>query len=74
MNKDYLVVLDACIMVGAGSRDTLLRLAETPRLYVPKWSDDIMAETKRTLERKFGKTAEQTRHLESELKRAFPEA
>jgi predicted nucleic acid-binding protein len=74
MNKDYAVVLDACVMVGAGLRDTLLRLAETPRLYVPKWSDDIIAETKRTLEAKFGKTPAQTKHLEGELKKAFPEA
>ena len=74
MNKDYLAVLDACVLVGAGLRDTLLRLAETPRLYVPKWSDDIIAETKRTLENKLGKTSSQTEHLLRELKRAFPEA
>jgi hypothetical protein len=74
MNKDYLAVLDACVLVGAGLRDTLLRLAETPRLYVPKWSDDIIAETKRTLENKLGKTSSQTEHLLGELKKDFPEA
>jgi len=74
MNKDYLAVLDACVLVGAGLRDTLLRLAETPRLYVPKWSDDIVAEVKRTLEKKLGKSSAQTEHLVTELKKAFPEA
>jgi len=75
MNKDYVVVLDACVLVGGGLRDTLLRLAETPRLYVPKWSDHIMEEVRRTLQnKKFGKTAEQTDHLHGELLKAFPEA
>jgi hypothetical protein len=74
MDKDYLVVLDACALVGGGLRDTLLRLAETPRLYVPKWSDDIINETVRTLRNKLGKSAEQTDHLVSELHRVFPEA
>ncbi|MGD0130617.1 MAG: hypothetical protein ABSE57_01180 [Bryobacteraceae bacterium] len=32
------VVLDACVPVGAGLRDTLLRLAEVPALYAPRWS------------------------------------
>ncbi len=74
MNEDYLAVVDACVLAGAGLRDTLLRLAETPRLYVPKWSDDIIAETRRTLECVFGKTPHQTAHLEGELRKAFPEA
>jgi predicted nucleic acid-binding protein len=74
MNKDYLVVLDACVMVGAGLRDTLLRLAETPRLYLPKWSDDIIAETTRAMEEKLNKTPAQTAHLTANLKQAFPEA
>ena len=74
MNKDYLVVLDACVMAGGGLRDTLLRLAETPRLYVPKWSDDIIAETLGVLEKQFNKTPEQTQHLANELRKAFPEA
>jgi hypothetical protein len=66
--------LDACALVGAGLRDTLLRLAESPRLYVPKWSSDIIAETTRTLEMKFRKSPEQTDYLVQNLKSAFPEA
>lgn len=66
MNKDYLVVLDACVLVPASLRDTLLRLAETPRLYVPRWTDDVIIEMKRTLEVKLQKTPEQTAHLEDQ--------
>jgi predicted nucleic acid-binding protein len=68
------VVLDACVLVGAGLRDMLLRLAEVPALYAPRWSDDILGEVERTLQRRFGKTIEQTRHLTHQLRESFPEA
>jgi len=74
MTQDYLAVLDACVLVPAGLRDTLLRLAETPRLYVPKRSEDILAEVGRTLNGKLGKTPEQVAHLMDELNGVFPEA
>jgi predicted nucleic acid-binding protein len=74
MTKDYVAVLDACVLVPAALRDTLLRLAETPRLYLPKWSDEILAEVERTLIGQLKKTPEQAAHLTAELKRAFPEA
>ena len=74
MNTDYLAILDACVLVPAGLRDTLLRLAETPRLYVPKWSNEILGEVEQTLKNKLGKTDEQIAHLIGELKAAFPEA
>jgi predicted nucleic acid-binding protein len=74
MTKDYLAVLDACVLVPAGLRDTLLRLAETPRLYVPKWSDEIIMEMRRTIIRKLKKTDVQADHLVESLRQAFPEA
>ena len=49
MNADFPVVLDACVLANQRVTDLLLRLAETPRLYVPKWSAKIPAETDRTL-------------------------
>ncbi len=49
MTADFPAVLDACVLVQAPLRDTLLRLAEPPRLYIPQWSDEIIAETVRTL-------------------------
>jgi hypothetical protein len=50
MISGYQVVLDACVLVNAALRDTLLRLAEPPHLYLPRWSHDIMLETERTVE------------------------
>jgi hypothetical protein len=44
------VVLDACVLVNFSLCDTLLRMAEPPKLYEPRWSEEIMAETLRTLE------------------------
>lgn len=74
MIKEYVAVLDACVLVPAGVRDTLLRLAETPRLYVPKWSDEILAEVERTLTGKLGKTPHQVGRLIGELRCVFPDA
>jgi predicted nucleic acid-binding protein len=74
MTFDRPVVLDACILVAAGLRDTLLRLAETPALYTPRWSDDIILELERTLQKRFDKSPAQTGHLVQELQQSFPEA
>ena len=58
MTADFPAVLDACVLVQAPLRDTLLRLAEPPRLYIPQWSDEIIAETVRTLENRIGLSAQ----------------
>ena len=70
----YQVILDACVLVNAALRDTLLRIAEPPRLYLPRWSEDIMIETTRTLEIKLGVTQEQSAHLVDELRKHFEDA
>jgi hypothetical protein len=49
-----LVVLDACVLANFSLCDTLLRLAEPPRIFEPKWSAEIIRETTRTLELKLG--------------------
>jgi predicted nucleic acid-binding protein len=54
--------------------DTLLRMAEAPRLYRPRWSHLIMDEVTRNLISKFGMPAEKARRREKELRRHFPEA
>jgi predicted nucleic acid-binding protein len=69
-----LVVLDACVLANFSLCDTLLRLAEPPRLYEPKWSDEIIRETTRTLELKLGWPSFLTSHLEAELRAHFSEA
>jgi hypothetical protein len=54
--------------------DTLLRLAEPPRLFEPKWSEEIIRETTRTLESKLGWPSSLAAHLEAELRAHFAEA
>jgi predicted nucleic acid-binding protein len=72
--NDYQVVLDACVLVNAALRDTLLRIAEPPRLYLPRWSEEIMQETMRALETKLGVPAQKTAYLTSELRKHFADA
>lgn len=74
MTSGYQAVLDACVLVNAAIRDTLLRLAEPPHLYLPRWSNDIWVETKRTLEQKLGVTPQKAQHLEDELRNHFEDA
>ncbi|HVA05108.1 MAG TPA: PIN domain-containing protein [Acidimicrobiales bacterium] len=44
------MVLDACVLVPVTAADTLLRLAER-EMYRPVWSERIITEAKRTVER-----------------------
>ena len=74
MTGTPLVVLDACVLATFSLCDTLLRLAEPPRLYEPKWSEEIIRETTRTLESKLGWPSFLTAHLEAELRAHFNEA
>lgn len=71
MTADLLAVLDACVLVPAPLRDTLLRLAEHPRLFLPRWSDEIISETVRNLEGRIGLSAEKTAYLVGQLRRHF---
>lgn len=74
MTSGYQVVLDACVLVNAALRDTLLRFAEPPHLYLPRWSKDIILETVRTLETKLNVTPSQTAHLVHQLEFYFADA
>ena len=67
-------VIDACVLVNFSLCDTLLRLAEPPRIYEPKWSEEILTETLRTLEGKLGWPVSLTQYFQSELKNHFAEA
>ncbi|HRF59562.1 MAG TPA: PIN domain-containing protein [Fimbriimonadaceae bacterium] len=40
--------MDACVLAEAAVSDLLLRLADEPRLLLPRWSDSIWEETRRT--------------------------
>ena len=74
MRGDFPVVLDACVLIPMPLADTLLRLASDPKLYLPKWTDQIMAEVSRNLQENFGLTAEQAAYRESEIRKHFGEA
>jgi len=74
VKQDRTVVLDACVLVPMPLADTLLRLAAGPRLYLPKWSDQIMVEVTRTLQENFGLSPQKAMYRESEIRRHFPEA
>jgi predicted nucleic acid-binding protein len=74
MTSPPLVVLDACVLANFSLCDTLLRLAEPPRLYEPKWSEEILQETTRTLESKLGWPRSLTVYFQSELRSHFAEA
>lgn len=68
------VLLDACVLVNFSLCDTLLRLAEPPRLYEPRWSLQIIAETTRALEAKLNWPRNLVVHFESELRAHFVDA
>jgi len=68
---ERIAILDACVLVQAPLRDTLLRLAEAPALYQPRWSDENIAEMTRTLEIRIGLTAAKTAYLVREVRRHF---
>src|ERR1039458_7724069 len=74
MRADYRVVLDACVLIPMPLADTLLRMAEAPRLYLPQWSQRIMDEVTRNLIAKWDMAPEKARQREEELRRHFPEA
>ncbi len=74
MRADYRVVLDACVLIPMPLADTLLRMAEAPRLYLPMWSQTIMDEVTRNLVAKWDMPADTARRREEEMHRHFPEA
>ena len=73
MISDFPAIVDACVLVQAAVRDTLLRLFER-RLFSARWTDEIIEETVRTLRDKLGRTAEQTDPLANELRAHFPDS
>lgn len=74
MNADFKVVVDACVLANYGVCDVLLRLAEKPRLYLPCWSDEVLAETKRTQLGDLEWPAHLAESFEASLRQEFPES
>lgn len=73
MRGDFRVFLDACVLANIAVCDLLLRLAERPRQYLPAWSEEVLAETRRTQE-KLGWPPRLIDSFEESLRHEFPEA
>lgn len=67
------VVLDACIIIPASIRDTLLR-ATAAGLYRVHWSEAILAEVQRNLYENGMMTEQKAASLVGVLRKAFPDA
>lgn len=74
MNANFRVVLDACVLANFGLCDLFLTLAETPRLYQPMWSGEILDEAQRTQTGKLGWPEELSKSWREAVESAFPEA
>jgi predicted nucleic acid-binding protein len=74
MRADYPVLLDACVLANFGVCDLLLRLAERPRLFVPYWSESILAEVRRTQVDKLNWKPELADYFQQQVRLSFPAA
>ena len=74
MRADFKVVFDACVLANFGVCDLLLRLAERPRLYLPRWSEELLRETERTHVQKLGWALGVAARFQAALRVNFPEA
>lgn len=72
--EQYVVVLDACVLVPMPLCDTLLRLAEEPAFYTPKWSGAILDEMRGALVKNLRHSEESSARRVEAMKNAFPEA
>jgi hypothetical protein len=74
MNADYKILLDANVLANYAVCDLYLRLAEKPRLFLPKWTNQILDEVYRTHTKKLGWDKKLAKSFRSVLTVQFPEA
>lgn len=74
MKADFRVLLDACVLANFSVCDLLLRLSERPRLIVPYWAKEILAEVHRTQVDKLNWPPELADSFARELCTAFPQS
>jgi predicted nucleic acid-binding protein len=67
------VVLDACVLIPATLRDTLLRAVEKG-MYRLHWSDEILDEVRRNLVKREMTSPEDAQDLIDQMDKFFPEA
>lgn len=68
-----IVVLDACVLANQTVADLLLRLAEDPPLILPRWSEEILSEVRRT-HRKLSWPDALAESWQEDVTACFPEA
>ncbi len=73
LSNQYIAVLDTCVLAPMPLCDTLLRLAEDPAFYIPRWTDDILRELRSTLLRMGYAEAQASRRITA-METAFDEA
>ncbi|MBM3756779.1 MAG: PIN domain-containing protein [Acidobacteria bacterium] len=69
-----IAVLDACVLVPMPLADTLLRQAESPSLFEARWSEEILLEVRRAMERKLNVAPEKVLRREQAMRLHFPHA
>lgn len=74
MRADFHVILDANVLAESSLSDLLLRLSEEPRLLIPRWTQEIWSETRRTLIDKLHWPAHIAESRIAAALEAFPEA
>lgn len=72
-SNQNIAILDTCVLAPMPLCDTLLRLAENPAFYIPKWSCDILRELRSTLQR-MGYTPAQAGRRITAMESAFEDA
>jgi len=73
MHRARAVVLDACVLADFIISDLLLRMAEEPVLILPRWSEEIFAEVRRTHRKlKWGDLIAES--WQKSVREAFPES
>jgi|SRR5947209_10338598 len=73
--NEFLTILDTCTLVPISLCDLLLKLAEDPAMYRPKWSNEILSELERTLRGpRFNLAPEKAAYRIACMQSAFPEA
>jgi predicted nucleic acid-binding protein len=72
--SQYVTVLDTYVLAPMPVADTLLRLAEEPAFYIPKWSPHILEELNRTLALKFSYSQVQVDRRIAAMESMFPDA
>lgn len=73
MQADFKIVIDACVLANIVVCDLFLRLAEKPRLLLPRWSTEILEETRR-VHKKLNWPDEIAESWRSEVERSFPDS